>query len=378
MKIAHCIHGVGLGGAQQVVRHIVAARSEGFEYVVLASMSGVFHEQIEAAGARVRVIPRRLPKFDPLWIRALRRAMKEERVDLVHAHLFGDSLHGYIAARKLGLPVVLTLHNIVEARTGIQRWGYGWLLDQPLVPIACAGFVRRSFLEHFGTRAERIETIQNAVDIAAADIDPAESRRRLEAEIGVRPGAIVLAGIGRMAAQKAFEHMIDAVATLRAKGLDVQLVLFGEGELKAQHEEHARRRELSGDVIFAGFRSDIRELMAAIDIVVFSSRQEGLPMVLLEAMAAGRAVVATRVGGVPEAVDDDCEALLVPSEDVPALAAALERAAGDAGLRQRLGDAARERYLRDFTAPRMAGSYEELYRRVLAGAGADPGTGDPP
>ncbi|MEM1177566.1 MAG: glycosyltransferase [Acidobacteriota bacterium] len=372
MRIAHCIHGVGLGGAQQVVRHIVAARSTGFEYVVLASMSGVFHRQIEDAGAKVRVIERRLPKFDPFWMWALRRAMREERVDLVHAHLFGDSLHGYLAARRLDLPVILTLHNIVEARSGIQRRGYGWLLGQPLEPIACAEFVRRSFLEHFGDRANRIATIQNAVDIPADTIDADVSRRVLEAELGIRPGAVVLAGVGRMVGQKAFEHLIDATHRLKTRGIDAQLVLVGEGELKATHQAQAERLDLGDRVIFAGFRSDIRELMAAIDIVVFSSRQEGLPMVLLEAMAAGRAVVATRVGGIPEAVEDDREALLVPSEDVDALAAALERAALDPELRVRLGDAARRRYRQHFTVERMARAYEALYRKTAGDTGAAP------
>ncbi|MEO1085428.1 MAG: glycosyltransferase family 4 protein [Acidobacteriota bacterium] len=368
MKIAHCIHGVGLGGAQQVVRHIVGARSEGFEYVVLASMSGVFHGQIEDAGAEVQVLPRRLPKFDPFWMWSLRRAMRREQVYLVHAHLFGDSLHGYLAARRLGLPVVLTLHNIVEARSGIQRRGYGWLLDQPLEPVACAAFVRRSFQDHYGERADRITTIQNAVDIPSDAVDPARSRGVLEDELGVRPGATVLAGVGRMVNQKAFEHLIDAVARLRGEDLDVQLILFGEGELKATHRARAERLGLGDAVIFGGFRSDIRELMAAIDVVVFSSRQEGLPMVLLEAMAAGRAVVATRVGGIPEAVDDDVEALLVPSEDVDALAQALERAVSDPALRARLGEAGRRRYRESFTVGRMARAYEALYRRLAEGS----------
>jgi glycosyltransferase involved in cell wall biosynthesis len=367
MRIAHCIHGVGLGGAQQVVRHIIAAREPGFDYTVLASMSGVFHEQIEEAGASVHVIPRVLPKFDPIWISRLARAMRREKVDLVHAHLFGDSLHGYLAARRAGLPVILTLHNVVEARTGIQRWGYNWLLGKPLTPIACAEFVRRSFGEHFGDRAAGIRTIQNAVDIPSEQPDPSASRRVFEKELGVRPGATILAGVGRMVHQKAFEHMISAVAGLRSAGTPVQLVLFGEGTLRSQLESQVRNLGLSDDVIFAGFRSDIRQLMAAIDIVVFSSRQEGLPMVLLEAMAAGRCVVATQVGGIPEAVDDDREALLVPSDNVEALTAALGRASLDPALRLRLGQAARERYLRNFTVDRMARSYEQLYREVLEG-----------
>ncbi|MEM6796538.1 MAG: glycosyltransferase, partial [Acidobacteriota bacterium] len=302
-RVVHCIHGVGLGGAQQVVRHIVAQRSEEFEYRVLASMSGVFHEQIEGAGASVEVLPRTLPKFDPVWAMRLRSAMRRSQAQLVHAHLFGDSLHGYLAARSLGVPVVLTLHNVLEARSGIQRRGYRWLLGQPLTAVACAEFVRQSFLDHFGARAESVLTIQNAVDAPESAGDPEAARRIFEGELGVAPGRVILAGVGRMAPQKAFENLLEALAALTAdrgpegnRGPGAHLVLFGEGELRADLEAHAARLGLRDAVTFAGFRDDVRALMAAVDVVVFSSRQEGLPMVLLEAMAASRCVVATRVG----------------------------------------------------------------------------------
>ena len=108
MRVAHCIHGLSLAGAQQVIRHIVeSSDKERFRYFVYAHLDGPLRPAIERAGATVRLIHRRLPLFDPAWMWALRRAMVDDRIDVVHTHLFGDSLHGLLAARIAGrLPVV--------------------------------------------------------------------------------------------------------------------------------------------------------------------------------------------------------------------------------------------------------------------------------
>lgn len=365
MRIAHCIHGVGLGGAQQVIKFIVAGSDpQRFEHFVYASQSGVFHRQIEGAGATVRILPRHLPKFDPFWVRRLRRAMREDEIDVVHTHLFGDSLHGYLAAQSDRRPVVMTLHNTAESRSPLQRRGYRWLIDRCRITVACAEFVRRSFLADAGVEPGAIRAIPNAIDLPPA-ADPEAARSLVVERLGVRPGAVVLVGIGRMVPQKAFDALIDACAALRRQTeTDFQLVLFGEGELLADLRAQAARAGLEQTVIFAGFRPDVRELLPGIDAVVFSSLQEGLPIAMLEAMASARALVATRVGGIPEAVDDDVEALVVPPQDAAALQHALHRAITEPELRRRLGEAARQRFERDFAAERMVASYEDLYREA--------------
>ncbi len=372
MKIAHCIHGVGLGGAQQVIKFIVAARRDPFEHLVYASQSGVFHRQIEEAGATVRILPRRLPKFDPLWVTALRRAMRQDRVDVVHTHLFGDSLHGYLAARRDRRPVVMTLHNTAESRSRLQRLGYRWLIERCRITVACAEFVRRSFLADAAVAPGLIRTIANAIALPAPQ-DPAQSRRQLEAQLGVRDGAVVLAGIGRMVEQKGFSDLISACTWLRRQGEErLQLVLFGEGKLLPRLRAQAASEGIAEHVVFAGFRDDIRELLPGVDVVVFSSLQEGLPIALLEAMACHRALVVTRVGGIPEAVDDEREALIVEPRTATALRSALKRVIADPALRQKLGAAARRRFERDFAVERMARSYEALYYKAIAKPGIHP------
>lgn len=364
MKIAHLIHGLGLGGAQQVIRFLVGSRAPDFQHFVYSCHGGVFVAPIEAAGATVRIVSRHLPKLDPLWVFALARQMKHDRIDVVHGHLFGDSLHGYFACRWRGLvPMVLTLHNSADARTGLQLRGYRYLLGGRTLPIACAEFVRQSFIETHGTVAERLLTIPNGIP-DRAQLDRVELRNRLAAELGLPLSASWLATLGRLAEQKAYDVLLDSLTLLPPDAPEWHLVLLGDGPLRPALEARAAELGLRGRVTFAGFRDDAAGLLPAFDGVVFSSHFEGLPIALLEAMAAAKPVVATAVGGIPATVTDQEEALLLPPRDPPRLAANLLRLLGDGDLRHRLGQAARRRYEREFHADAMTRRYEEIYRQA--------------
>src|SRR5205807_2396827 len=139
-------HGLGLGGAQEVIRQIVAGRRGDFTYYVYTCEGGSLLGRLESAGARVRVLPRRLPKLDPGWVARLARAMRGDGIEIVHTHLFGDSLHGYLAAQAAGgLPVVMTLHSERALSTRLQQAGYRWLLRRAAQVVACGNSVRGSF-----------------------------------------------------------------------------------------------------------------------------------------------------------------------------------------------------------------------------------------
>ena len=364
MRVAHLIHGLGLGGAQQVIKFIVQERRpDEFEHLVYSCHGGVFQEQIEAVGAQVRILPRRIPKLDPFWVRSMAKAMVDDRVDVVHGHLFGDSLHGYLAAKRAKrLPMVLTLHNSTDARTGLQLRGYKWLLQRDTVAIACAEFVRTSFVDSMGSAAQGVRTISNG--IAFDDQGPRAERAEVT-ELGLRPEAVIFATIGRLEAQKAYPMLFRALRELidRTK-TDLQVVMFGDGSLRAELEQLRNALGLQDHLKMAGFRKDITRWLPAVDAVVFSSIFEGLPIALLEAMATRRAVVATRVGGMPGALEADRDALLVPARDPEALSEAMARIVEQPELRRRLGESARARFEAEFTAQTMTRRYEDLYREV--------------
>lgn len=362
IRIGHCIHGLGLGGAQEVIKTLVAGTAgDGFEHVVYSCEGGLFEDRLEEAGARVRILPRHVPKFDPFWVAHLAKAMRSDDVDLVHTHLFGDSLHGVLAARRIGLPTLMTLHLPFRNVRGFQRRGYVWLLHKATRVVACSAEAQRTFSEAADGVVE-IETIPNGVDDREPSLSTADARRRLH----LPEDGLVVGAIGRLAAEKGLPLLLAAFAQLPDVIPPTRLVLIGAGEERASLQSEARRLGIEARTTFAGERRDVRELLSAFDVVASSSLGEGLPLSLLEAMCAARALVWTDVDGMSTTVRHEREALLVPANDREAFADALGRVLCDADLRTRLGTAARTRFEESFTSAHMIrryrATYEALYR----------------
>ena len=369
MRVAHAIHGLGLGGAQKVIASIVRGRQDPrLEYFVYSCTDGVHRDEIEEAGATVRIVPRSLPKIDPLWIHRLARTLKSDGIDLLHAHLFGDSLHGLLAARRAGdLPVVLTLHIGPKGWNRLQRVVYPRLITSSSRAVACAESVRANIGRAHPAAGQALGTLHNGIETPVADPLPEDRRQGLLASLGVPPDAVTVATVGRHSEQKGYRYLLSAFAALRKERPQdpTYLVLLGDGELRGDLEAQAAREGAGDRIVFAGFRDDVGDLLRALDIVAFSSLFEGLPIALLETMAAGRALVVTDIPGNLDAVRADTEALVVPTGEVEGLHHALKQITTDATLRQRLGAAARQRFLDEFTAEAMVGRYEALYRDLL-------------
>ncbi len=367
-NLAHNIHGLGLGGAQKVVASIVRGRrDDSSRYFVYSCNDGVHRQEIEDAGATVRIIPRHVPKLDPLWALRLARAMRRDGIDLVHCHLFGDSLHGYLAAYLAGgIPVVLTLHIGPEGLRRLQPAGYRWLLPRAARIVSCSHAVGRAFVEAGLAPGADVESIPNGLEIPQRE--PPDGRRieALRSEFGATAETVLFAVIGRLEPQKAHRDLIAAFARLcRSDRRDLRLLVLGTGPLADELEDLARSLGVGAKIVFAGFRSDVQELLPTFDVVVFSSLFEGLPVALLEAMAAGRCLVTTDVPGIVEAARNGREALVVPRGAPDRLAAAMARVAADPELRTRLGTGALRRFRDSYTAESMVRSYERLYREVL-------------
>jgi glycosyltransferase involved in cell wall biosynthesis len=364
VRVAHCIHGLGLGGAQEVIRQIVAGRRGDFTYYVYTCEGGSLQARLEAAGARVRVLPRRLPKLDPGWVARLARAMRGDGIEVVHTHLFGDSLHGYLAAQAAGgVPVVMTLHSELALSSRLQQAGYRWLLARAAQVVACGDSVCASYRGWHTARPMR--TVTNGIAAPPLPAAGAVAAARLRAELGLPAGAVTFATVGRLVALKGHRFLIAALAgALPSMPGPVRLVVLGDGPLAPELRARVAAAGLAGQVIFAGFRDDVARLLPALDVLVFSSVSEGLPMALLEAMAAGRCIVASDLPGIVEAVRHGSEALIVRPAAAAELGRALLQAAADPALRARLGEAARQRFLAAYTSPRMVASYEAIYRET--------------
>ncbi len=322
----------------------------------------------EAAAANgVRFIPLRhvrrpiSPWRDPAGLVELVRVLRRERPDILHASSSKAGVLGRLAAVVAGVPIrIFTVHGwAFSAHSGAAATLYHWAdrLMRPLttVTICVSDHARARGLEARTCTADQTAVIPNAVEIEPA---PAAKRDR-------EPP--VLLAVGRLKAPKDFMTLVRGLALLPPGSVDALIV--GEGPDRAALEAEIRRLGIGDRVRLVGERRDVPELLAGADLFVLPSASEGMPVSVLEAMAAGLPVVGSRVGGVPELVVDGETGLLVEPGDPEALAAAIGRLVADPELRRQLGDAGRERAQRRFALEPFRRAHVELYSRELARRG---------
>lgn len=224
--------------------------------------------------------------------------------------------------------------------------------------------------------ADRLQIIRNGIDLRPYRTD-ASARARVRAEVGCAADAVVAGVLARVTPDKGQVETIDALAAIAARHPQAELWIVGEGTLRPQLEAQARERKLESRVRFLGFRTDIPAVLQAVDIVVQASHREGLGNTLLEAMAAGRPILASTAGGIVDVVVPEETGLLVPPRDVPALAEALERLYADAGVRERFGTAGRHRAETLFPLSGETDSWCRLFEEI-GGTGARRASVRPP
>jgi glycosyltransferase involved in cell wall biosynthesis len=358
-----------LGGAQSAVALLLPGLVGQFEVTLAAHGSGPLRGAAEAAGVRyveLRHVRRPIEVWhDGLALVELVRLCRHVRPDVVHANSSKMGVLGRLAAWLAGVPVrILTVHGwSFAAYDGLAGRSFLWIerLMRPLTTavVCVAEATREQGLAARTCDARRTVVIPNAVDVRS--FRPASGQG----------GTAQIVSVGRFAYPKDFTTLLEALALVRAP---CHAVLAGDGPALPAVAAAVRREGLSQRVELLGARADVPDLLAGADVFVLSSRSEGFPVSVLEAMAAGLPVVATDVGGVGEAVEDGETGILVPAADPEALARSLERLVLDADLRRRLGAAGRARTLRLFDVSRYRAAYLELYRRELRStAPATPG-----
>jgi glycosyltransferase involved in cell wall biosynthesis len=295
---------------------------------------------------------------------ALARIIRETRPDLVHALMYQAIQLCRFAKRRAGAPFKLVSSPRVNYRTRsawtllVDRWLRG--ADDLLIAESEAS---REFLTgRLGYAADRVKTVHNGVELPEAP--SAAERKRARLNLGLREDETLLLAMGRLDEQKSHGVLIDAVAGLKDSRRP-RCAIIGDGPLRDRLRARISRLGLERVVQLPGERADVRSWLCASDIFVLPSLWEGLPNALLEAMALGLPVAASRVDGVSEAVTDGQDGLLVAPGDAGALSGALARLMDDPELRRRLGQAARARMAESFTLPAMLSGYETAYQSVL-------------
>ena len=296
-------------------------------------------------------------------IREIREYIRGEQVDLIHTHGYKADLYGYLAARTESRPIVATCHNWVG---GTAALGIYNRLDRMALKnfsgVAAVSDAVAEQLRDLGIAEDKIHTIANGIDI-----DRFSGAEPAWFDTTVAPSGKTIGIVARLDLQKGFEYLLEAFSRLTTSHPDTRLVIAGEGPDQAAIEAIADRLNMRSKIVFAGQRGDIPNVYAACDVFVLPSLNEGLPMTVLEAMAAGRPVVASNVGAIPTVVRNGETGLLVEPRDVAGLKAALDLLLSDQALSSRLASSGHEWVRQHFTSDAMAANYLRMYENVLSG-----------
>ncbi len=386
IRVAH-VATVDLTVRYLLLSQLRRLRDEGYD-VTAISAPGPWLGEIEAEGIRFLPWTSATRAWDP---RADARAFAEllamfrrERFDLVHTHNPKPGVLGRIAARAAGVPcVVNTVH------------GYWATPDDPAtrrVPVMLAEAVAARFsdLELFQSEEDlawarrthvaprgRTRLLGNGTDLRR--FDPANvGAISVRAELGLSPDDVVVGAVGRLVAEKGYRELFAAAPIVREKHPEVRFLVVGDRDVEKQDTlSEAELAAARSDVVFAGWRTDVAAVLAAMDVFVLPSWREGMPRSAIEAAATGRAMVLTDIRGCREVARDEREALLVPARDPERLAAAIVRLVEDRGFRDELGAAARTRAVEWFDERRVCDRIVGSYARLLARAGRRSPTGTP-
>jgi glycosyltransferase involved in cell wall biosynthesis len=369
MKIAYVItRADDVGGAQVHVRDLAAACLEyGHEVTVLAGGSGEFFDQLAARGIPHRSIRRLAGPIAPIKdvpaLAEIVRALRELQPDVVAAHTAKAGLLARVACAVLGFPAVFTPHGWAITNRISRCQGRLFRLVETLASVVtpriinvCEFEARLAMSLRVAPRA-KLEVVHNGIPDIGAD---------LRADATRQPPRLVM--IARMAPPK--DHAMLLGALSRLKHLQWSLELCGDGPLEGQIKDQAAQLGIENRIRFLGFRGDTTACLSQAQIFVLASRFEAFPYTILEAMRAGLPVVASHVGGIPEAVVPGRTGLLAPAGDVDALAGHLGNLIVDADLRKKLGDGGRQRYLAHFTFENMLEKTLQIYEEVVSAGSA--------
>ena len=367
IKVLECIRQGQIGGGESHLLSLVENldRSQ-FEPVVLSFTEGPMVDRLRAMNIKTHVLYTERPFDVTKWSR-VRDLLKEEAVDLVHAHGTRASSNTLWAARSLKIPFIYTIHgwSFHNDQPGLVRrlriLGERWITSRSSMNIAVSASNRQSGLEHIpGLEAV---VINNGID--QQKFSPAREFKNIRAELGIPADAMLVLFIARFTSHKQPLALIRAFREALSSLPSLHLLMVGDGDEKAEGLQLVKDYGLEDKISFQAFRQDVPDVLAAADIFVLPSLWEGLPIGLLEAMAMGKAIIATRVDGTIEVVEPEVNGLLVEPGDKAALAAALVRLGKDETLRHSLRQRAVSTVQEQFNAANMTNKIELLYNKYF-------------
>lgn len=375
IKVAYVLTPISFGGSEKVslnfLRHADRNRFDIMPILLLRPWEEVpyFAREIGKLGYTYTTLPVSLRKGgDP--VRVMRVAwrllhiLRRERFDLVHTHGYFADICTVFCSRLLGVPAVATCHGFIGNDSKLRLYN---ALDRSTIKrcsrvIAVSDTIRIQLTAN-GVAPAKIVLISNAV--AAQEGEGAENAQTVRGTFGITADDMVIGYLGRLSEEKGLRFLLQAASRLRREGLQVKLLLVGEGPEREVLERMAREED-SDFVVFAGFQTDIGRWLRIFDVFVLPSLTEGTPLALLEAMAAGVPIVATAVGGVPAIISDGVNGKLVPPADVVALGEGVRQILVDSELQERFRDAGKNTIRQKYCIEQWCRSIENIYLETLS------------
>ena len=376
IRLLWLIDSLTLGGAESLAAAFAAAcdrRRMEVQVCFLKRIGGnPFEDTLRARGVRCTSLEARNLR-DVRAFRRLVRLIRDEGVDLLHAHLTYAVIWGVLASRITGRPCVATLHvppaeEPAWTRPGVRERLMGVLLDRwSAAVIAVSGAVRDAYVSAGRVDPAKIAVVHNGIDCEAFAPD---SRRRGAArrQLGLAPETLVVLTVSVLREGKGLDVLLQAARAVVASVPNAVFMVAGDGPSSDALRARAAELGLSERVRWLGFRRDVPEMLAAADLFVLPTLRDALPTALLEAMAAGLAVVASETGGIPEIVEVPGLGRLVPPSDPDALARAITHLLRRPEERAAMGAAARDHVRARFSTRAWIERLEGVYGRALAGA----------
>ena len=361
MKITYLLPELKLGGAE---KHVISLASglvaRGHEVKILC----LFREGPLADEARAKDLPLfclNLPyRWNPSVFFRIHEWFSSHPVEVLHTYLFGFHFFAGLPARLLKIPALVSSRREIshwqrKRHRGLENLG-NLFVDRV---VCCSKAVEAWTLEKEQISPGRVLTLYNGID--ETQFYPKNHRLAVRRSLGIPADAPVIGTVANMAVEKGYPYLLEAVKSISEKRPEAWFLFVGAGPMETEIKEKARQISRHTQIVFTGTRTDIPDLIDAMDIFVLSSVIEGFPNVLLEALSRGRPVIATHVGGIPELIESGQQGILVPPQDGTALAEAVLNLLKDPEGSQALGQKGREKVRKSFTHKQMLDQYEALY-----------------
>jgi glycosyltransferase involved in cell wall biosynthesis len=363
MKVLHIINSLDCGGLEKFAIDLsLELNKRGHQAEILCLQQGGDLKAVaEQNHLRVTALDKK-QGTDFNLIGKMAGFVKKNRFDIVHTHNMGPLIYGTIACRLASNTHLINTRHGRETKTANPII---WALNQKIVAISSDA--AEQMLKCNKINKDKVSIIPNGTDLKTFDIKVSdEEKLSIKKSLGLNHDTLILGNIGRLAKEKDQGSLIKAVKKMVSKKNKIELIMVGDGPLKKELMELAKELNVLESVKFLGYRNDIAKLLSIIDVFVLSSFTEGISLTLLEAMAAGKPIVATKVGGNPEVVDDGVTGILVPCGFPERIESAVMRFYANRSLIAQFGEAGRKRAYEFFSLENMTNQYEKLYNEITS------------